>query len=223
MALPLSEKYRPKTLQECVGQAGTIDAIKRITADGFNGQVFFFVCKSGTGKTSICRILANQATHPAYVNSWNAARLNVEKLDWINKTCRYGALGEDGKPTPHVFLIDESHLLRGPILGELNTLLEEPHVVRNSFWMFTTTFAGERKLFDEDEIERVPFASRCKMWRMNYDEQVTLAFALRARDIARAENLDGRPLEEYIAMIRRHNWNLREVLQSIEMGEMLVK
>lgn len=220
MNLPLSEKWRPKTLDEVVGHPNTIEAIKNIAAKGLNGQVFFFICKSGTGKTSLCRVLANMATHPAYVNSWNAARLNVEKLDWINKTCRYAALGDGGKSLPHVFLIDEAHLLRGPILGELNTLLEEPHVVRNSFWMFTTTKDGERKLFDEDEIERVPFASRCKMWRMEYDEKLTLAFALRAREIAQAELMDGRPLDEYVAMIRRHNWNMREVLQAIEMGEM---
>ena len=221
MNLPLSEKYRPKSLDDVVAQDKTLDAIKRIAANGLNGQVFFFISKSGTGKTSICRVLANTATHPAYVNSWNAARLNVDKLDWINKTCRYAALGDGGKSLPHVFLIDEAHLLRGPILGELNTLLEEPHVVRNSFWMFTTTVDGERKLFDEDEIERVPFASRCKMWRMEYDEKVTLAFALRAREIAQAENMDGKPLDEYLALTRRHRWNMREILQAIEMGDML--
>ena len=216
----LAEKWRPKTLDDIAGQDEAIKQIKRITADGFAGQVFFFVGKSGTGKTSCCRILATMATHPAYIMEMNAARLNVERIEWIDRCCRYGGLGPNGKSIPHVFLIDEAHLLRGPILGELNTLLEAPHVLRNSFWMFSTTVAGQKKLFDDDEIERVPFSSRTKAFPLESDEKVVLSFALRARKIAQAESMDGRPLEDYVSLVRRHNCSMREVLQAIEMGEM---
>jgi hypothetical protein len=85
----------------------------------------------------------------------------------------------------------------------------------------TTTTLGERKLFDDDEIERIPFGSRTIPIRLKSDEAVTLSFAIRARHVAQAEGLDGRDLTEYIALVRKHNHNLREVFQAIDAGLML--
>lgn len=205
-----------------MGQDEAVALIRRVTKRGWN-RVFYLVGASGTGKTSLARIIASEASHRAYTLEMDAADLNLDRIRWIEDGCRFGGLGHDGKPCLHAFVINEVHSLRGPILARLNTTLELPHVMRNSVWCLTTTTLGERKLFDADEIERVPFGSRTIPIRLKSDEAVALSFALRARDVAQAEGLDGRDLSEYVALVRKHNHNLREVFQAIDAGLMLAE
>jgi len=218
--LPLYEQYRPRTLDDVTGQGEAVDKIRAVSARGWN-RVFWIVGSSGTGKTTLARIIADTASHRAYRMEMDAADLSIDKIRWIEDCCKYGALGEGGQPCLHSFIVNEAHCLRGPILARLNTTLELPTVMKNSVWVFTTTTAGERKLFDADEIERVPFGSRTIPVRLKANEQVTLDFAIRAKRIAEQEKLDGRPLEDYVALVRKHNHNMREVLQAVDAGEML--
>ena len=44
---------------------------------------------------------------------------------------------------------------------------------------------------------------------------------IKARSVAHAENLDGRPLTDYVALVRICDCNLRMVYQKIEEGVML--
>jgi hypothetical protein len=46
------------------------------------------------------------------------------------------------------------------------------------------------------------------------------AFAERAKQIAQAEGLDGKPIEQYVRLVQTHRQNFRAVLQAIEAGEM---
>ena len=64
--------------------------------------------------------------------------------------------------------------------------------------------------------------SRAIELTLEHGEDVVLAFAVRAREIADREQLTGKPLEDYVSLVRQSGCNMRKVLQRIEAGEMLV-
>lgn len=87
---------------------------------------------------------------------------------------------------------------------------------------FTTTLneLAQRKLFDEDKTGG-PFLSRAIELVLNHGPELELAFACRARQIANAEKLDGKPIEDYVRLVKDCNCNLQKVLQRIAVGDML--
>lgn len=203
----LAEKFRPKTWDDVVGQdklKQQIDTIRN--TGGLLGQVFWLQGASGTGKTTIARLLADEVQPYFDRNEIDAADLSLDQIREWEDLCRRSPIGCAGWS----FIVNEAHNLRAASIERLLTTLEKPVVVKNSFWCFTTS---EKLLFG------VPFGSRVDQFTMSQDEQVTLSFALRLRQIAQQENLDGQPLEAYVALVRRHHHNIRECLRVIGRGE----
>ena len=65
--------------------------------------------------------------------------------------------------------------------------------------------------------------SRAIELTLEHGEDVVLAFAVRAREIADREQLNGKPLEDYVSLVRQSGCNMRKVLQRIESGEMIAE
>ena len=54
----LSDKYRPKSFAEVIGQDKAVTILKRLTSRAWGGRAYWLAGNSGTGKTTLAWVLA---------------------------------------------------------------------------------------------------------------------------------------------------------------------
>ena len=209
----LYEKHRPTTFEEVIGQGRAVNQIRRIIERGWGGQAFWLSGASGTGKTTIARIIAGIGADEFCIDEYDSAdRLDYAALDKIERELALYGWGKGGR----AIIVNEAHGLRALTVRRLLGLLERiPHHV---VWIFTTTREGEQKLFD-DQMDASPLLSRCIEVRLT-NQGLCKPFAERAQTIARAEGLDGKPLSAYETLAKSCKNNMRMMLQQIAAGVM---
>jgi DNA polymerase-3 subunit gamma/tau len=205
----LFQKYRPSTFSGVVGQDAAIRQINTILGGGWGGRAWWISGPSGTGKTTLARIIASQGADDWFVEEIDASDLTPQRIKEIERTMCLYSMGKGGR----AWIVNEAHgLRRSEVLRLLLTMLERlpSHVV----WIFTTTDQGQR-LFEEDMGDASPLLSRCHRVELKSNPS---AFAKRVRQIAVAENRDGYPESVYLALAESTGGNFRAMLQAVESG-----
>ena len=192
--LALYRKYRPKELDEVVGQ----NEVKKILASSVkNGTIthaYLFSGPRGTGKTTMAKILAKMVNcgHPVNGNACNECDsclnvLNSNDVIEIDAASNNGVdeireLREKANLVPtnakyKVYIIDEVHMLTTQAFNALLKTLEEPP--RHVIFVLATT-----------EYYKIPMTitSRCQKFQFNKISDELIVDRL--REISKLENID---------------------------------
>lgn len=149
-------KYRPKKLEDVIGQNGTVKSLSTLFEAGREAlpHAFLFSGNRGVGKTSLARIIAKflGCKKGQIIEVDAATYTGIDNIRELTKDLDYRFVGEN--PTKFL-IIDECHRLSGNAWDALLKITEEPpdHV----YFVFCTT-----------ELAKVPstIKSRCHSYNL---------------------------------------------------------
>lgn len=214
----LFDKYRPTEWSDLIGQDKAAGIARRlIERETFDRGAFWIECggqnNSGVGKSSLANVIANQLADDWMTTNLSGAECDKPAVKRLESTAQLTAMSAD-KPY-RVWIIDEAHAISDGAVDLFLTFLER--LPRHCVIIFTTTRAVDEGLFGDDAG---PFASRT-IRLMLTNQGLAKPFAARVREIATAEGLNGRPMSEYVRLLKDCKNNFRQALQRVEAGEML--
>jgi len=201
----LSETHRPTALSDVVGQSRACSMLQsRIDAGTLGNSHYWISGKSGTGKTTIARIIAGHLGHSCEGVEVVGRSIKASDVQqWASDDRTRSMWGEK-----KVIIINESHGMSKPVIEHLLDFLES---ARNSVVIFTTTLEGQA-FFDDAHMDAGPLLSRCIPVRL---ESQGLAAAF-AEHVAEKAAVDKGKVARYI---KDNGPNMRSLWNAVESGQ----
>ena len=143
---PLCEQYRPRSFDEVVGQDKVIRKIRLLARRGLAGRGYWISGQSGTGKTTLARLIAAELASEWSTEELDAQALTPTRLREIERTMAVRGFGDK---TGRAYIVNEAHGLTKAAIRQLLVLFDRlpAHVV----WIFTTTCEAQQNMFEEIE------------------------------------------------------------------------
>ena len=208
------EKYRPKEFSEVLGQDKAISTIqKRIRRSGWAGQRWYLTGATGTGKTTLARIIARMEATACQIVEVNAIRVNLEFVRDIENQIAYPSMFGG-----RAWIINEAHLLSSKVVSAFLDCLEKIAEKQQDCIIFTTTWAGSESLF-ADSFDSKPFSGRCNQVSLT-NQGFNQCIVNRLQEISRLENIkfDGDFMTEKLAksIVKKVGSTMREAIIEME-------
>jgi DNA polymerase III gamma/tau subunit len=131
----LYKRYRPKTLENVMGQDTAVRSLSKMIEKGKVPQALMFIGPSGVGKTTLARILRKPlGCHPSAFTEVNCADIRgIENIRDIRSRMGLRPMQGDSK----IWLIDECHKLTNDAQNALLKMLED--TPENVYFILCTT------------------------------------------------------------------------------------
>lgn len=135
MSESLITKYRPRKFKDILGQRAVLQSLMEVLK-ARSAHAFLLVGPSGTGKTTIARIIAKKLDCPERnITEINGSdHTGVDDMRAILEGLNYTVIGDN--PNRGIIL-DECHFLSKSAFASLLKMVEEPP--KNTYWFFCTT------------------------------------------------------------------------------------
>src|SRR3989304_1453147 len=134
--MTLHTKYRPKHFEEVIGQIEIVKSLQNLIETGKMPKSFLFTGPSGTGKTTLARIIANKlgCDIQNIIEVDAATNTGVEDMRVLCEGLRYPAFG---LTTVKVAIVDECQEISKSSWSSLLKIIEEPP--SHLYFVFCTT------------------------------------------------------------------------------------
>lgn len=209
----LAERMRPQSFNAVVGQDKAIRSVGLLRERGFGGRAILLTGKTGQGKTTIARLIANEFSGDWGTIEIDATGLTAGDIERLIDRTRTRPMNGQG----WTIICNEIQGMTKGVLTKLLTALEIPS--QSVCWIFTVMVENLESLQDKFPDFR-PFTGRCNhialAQRMDRKKMAPYLLA-----IARAEKLDGKPVSAYERLYDDCGGSMRECLTRIESGYML--
>lgn len=194
MGKALYRLYRPKRLDEVVGQSHIITTLRNALKNGAISHAYLFTGPKGVGKTSIARILAHEVNDLPYNEDTTA--LDIIEIDAASnrrideiRDLRDKVHLAPAQAKYKVYIIDEVHMLTREAFNALLKTLEEPPA--HAIFILATT-----------EVHKLPDTIISRTQRFTFKPIDPLQAVAHLRTIADQEKIQ--ISDEALALIAAH-------------------